>query len=279
MSGRPPDDDDDERRWTRGTEVRGVVPPGRRFVPGGPRPNRWSASGVSGVTPPGHASPSDSPSARWSKGQRSAKRARPPQRATEAKTALGATRSGGLALEIFADPEDPDHLGAFLEAVGALVAAHRPEDDCTEAFREVVHRSQAPFEIVVGFSVLSALVGKSATLRRRYAAALERGAKTFYNLGTRLDPSLKAPRGLAPESVDALFFDLPDLALEVPYAYAVQAFAGQIVLLGEGTPERDGALRDHAHGLWRRFVERRAYGDQALKDLFPWQEPFSDLPE
>lgn len=277
MSRKPPSDD--EPRWRRGTDVEGVTPPGRRLEKQRTG-SRWRASGVSGVTPPGSASPADSPSARWvlNKGKKGPTTRLQKARSVEKSQATAELDLGrpmaGFVPSIFEDGGDPDHLGALLEEMSAFVAAHRPPVERAESFKELLNQSRAPFEVVVAFTILSALIGKSSALRRRYALPLERGAKTFFNLGRRLDPNLKPPRGLAPETVDAIFFDLPEIALEIPYAYAVDAFARQVELLAEEELDRDRALADEAYRQWSRFVERRAFGDRALRDLFPYRDPF-----
>lgn len=274
-----------QSRWQRGTDVRGIVPPGRRFSEKEERrTTRWSASGVRGVTPPGNARPEDSPTSRWAERGRLEK-----QRAHRAnKKALEATKArpgeataeldltrpmAGFVPAVFDDLHDPDGIKAFLESVNETITTHRPPVPVAESFKELINQSRAPYELVVAFTILSAIIGKSTHLRRRYALALERGAKAFFNLARRLDPEVKVPRGLAPESLDTLFFDLPDIAMQVPFAYATDAFCRQIELLREDDPTRDADLIRGAQALRKRFIERRAFGDRPLRDLFPWSVP------
>lgn len=267
-------------RWQKGTDVRGIVPPGRRLDPEGTKARRWSASGVNGVVPPARPSASSpawlerpgskKPRSKGKDAQRALDKAR---RGLEAETWDPGRPMAGFVPAIFDDQLDPDNLAALLDLIRSFVENHRPDAARAESFSELIHQSHAPYELVVGFTVLSALVGKKANLRRKYALALERGAKAFYNLARRLKQEIKVPRGLAPETLDPIFFSLPDIALAVPHAYATDAFCRQIELLRESNPGRDRELVEQAEGLRRRFIMRRTYGDQALRDLFPWSPP------
>lgn len=282
--GRPPEP---RSPWQRGTDVEGVVPPGRRLSdPSEARPAPWSASGVRGVTPPGRLSPGKGPSADWVRRDRARKAQARLQnrRAFERSTRLGEAERepppldlgrplAGFVPAVFDDAQDPDDLEALLKSISQLVSAQAYSEDHAEAFASLIHRSHAPYTLVVAFTVLSAIIGGSRSLRRRHALALERGAKAFFNLARRLDPGVTPPRGLAPETLDALFVDLPDLALQVPYAYATDAFCRQLDLLRQDVPASDGALFAEARRLRRRFIERRAYGDRALREMFSWDEP------
>lgn len=260
--------------------MQGIVPPGRRLGDDS-RPSRWSASGVRGVVPPGKLDPRESPTVQWAKrleakkaakvkaNRAAARRAEP----VEAPEIDWMRPMAGFIPALFADAGDPDDLEAMLEELSAFISEHRPSIPLAESFRELLTQSSAPYELVVGFTVLSAIIGRSTQLRRRYALALERGAKAFFNLARRLNPTVKPPRGLAPETLDPIFFDLPDIALDVPFAYATDAFCRQIELLREDELPRDRALVEHASHLRRRFIERRAFGDRPLRDLFPWEAP------
>ena len=257
---RKPDEDPFESPWLRGTGVRPTVSPGRRLDTSDRRINRWSASGVRGVVPPGAAS--------IERQKTSLRRRSSPPKTSPRPVA-------GFQPDVFNDRLDPDDLGAFLGALNRFIRSHKPQLERAENFRELIVQSQAPFEIVVGFTILSSIVGSNPDLRRRFATALERGAKVFFNLAKRLHPkSTTVPEDLAPESVDAIFHDLPDLALEIPFAFAVQAFCEQLELLAEGDQERDRQLLLEAKDLRSRFIERRAYGDRALRDMFLWSAPF-----
>ncbi|MEO1230657.1 MAG: hypothetical protein AAFZ18_17310 [Myxococcota bacterium] len=243
-------------RWQRGTDVEGVVPPGRRLESAA-RESKWSASGVKGVTPPGLGRARSQAPAR--------PRAQPNGRAP--------AKRPGRVVDLIGGGDDPDDIGAFLQALGDFITRHAPSDEHAEGFAELIRQSQAPFEIVVAFTVLSALADADPSLRSEHGRALERGARTFFNLARRLDPAVEVPPDLGPESVDPLFFDLPYLALDVPYAFAVDAFCRQLELLREDDGRRDALLADEAETLRRRFIERRAFGDQALRELFPWTRP------
>lgn len=185
----------------------------------------------------------------------------------------------GFVPQVFADAGDPDGLEPLLSEISRFLTEHRPPPERAESFSSLLFQSRAPFELVLGFTLLSVLVGSRQDLRRRYGLALERGAKAFFNLARRLDPGAKIPRGLNPETLDPLFLDLPDIALQVPFAFVADAFCRQIDLLFEAEPARDRLLVEEALSLRRRFIERRAYGDRALRDLFPltlpdWAERF-----
>lgn len=292
--------DDDRYRspWLKGVPgVKGVVPPGRRLGAATERrPTRWSATGVKGVVPPGNLGPADGPGAEWAarrdKQQRlshkkNARALEETKRAAQKKAALAASAPrkevdfdpmrpmAGFKPEIFADVGDPNDLKAFLQAINEFLAEHRPNPLCAEHFNQLVNQSHAPFEIVVAFTVLSVLVGRSTELRRRFAMSLERGAKVFFNLAGRLDDDVKAPRGLVPETVDAIFYDLPATAYQFPYAFATAALLEQLSLLRKQDDEDyDRRLIDFGLSLRARFIEGRSFGDQGLDALFPW-----DLPE
>ncbi len=276
--------------WLAGVKgVKGVVPPGRRLSPNGEkRPTRWSASGVKGVTPPGNQKPGEGPAAEWSKRhetQPEAKRKALEQKA-QAK-ALEAKKKGvetddysplrptaGFVPDAFADAGDPSDMKSFLKALNDFIAENKPSPEVADHFSQLVNQSHAPFEITVAFTLLQAVVGKSDALRRRYGLALERGAKVFYNLATRLDPAVKAPRGLVPETVDALFYDLPASAYALPYAFATDAFCRQFELLrSEADPEYDWNLMSFVLGMREKYIESRSFGDQPLRTLFPWDPP------
>lgn len=288
---------DDERKspWLKGVPgVKGVVPPGRRLgQPGDKRKTRWSATGVNGVVPPGNLKPGEGPAADWAKkrakdnktsekknrrafdeSKRAADRPQPVQpNSRRPEVDYDPMRPmAGFEPDAFADLKDPDNLQAFLQSINTFLADNRPDPTAAEHFGQVVNQSHAPFEIVIAFTILSALVGRSAELRRRFSMSLERGAKVFFNLAGRLNHQVKAPRGLVPETVDALFYDLPATAYQFPYAFATAALLEQLVLLRkEGDEDYDRLLVDFAERQRARFVEGRSFGDQSLASLFPWQ--------
>ena len=282
--------------WLAGVSgVSGIVPPGRRLSsPTERRATRWSASGVRGVTPPGSQAPGEGPSAEWAKREadKKAKLLKQNQRVLDAKkkeapkvkkpAAPDAAEDAfdpmrpmaGFVPDAFADVRDPENLTAFLKAISDFLAEHRANPECAEHFAQIITQSHAPYEILVGFTVLTALIGKSQPLRRRYGIPLERGAKVFYNLAQRLDPEVKVPRGLVPETVDALFYDLPATAYELPYAFATDAFLRMVDLLRlHADEEYEELVAELAFSLHRRFIETRAFGDRGLSELFPWEPP------
>lgn len=281
--------------WLKGVaNVKGIVPPGRRLSPTSERrPTRWSASGVTGVRPPGKQKVGENPGVAWAdkeakeraKAVKSTERKleqaktgkkKPGPRGAEVEEALfdPLRPMAGFVPDAFADAADPDDLKAFLDRVSEFLGQNRPNPEVSEHFGQLIIQSHAPYEIVVAFTVLNGLVGKSTPLRRRYSLALERGAKTFYNLAMRMNGQVKAPRGLVPETVDALFYDLPPIAFQIPFAYATDAFLRMFDLLRDGTDlELDRSLIEVSRELRRRFIERRSFGDQPLARMFPWEEP------
>ncbi|MCA9552513.1 MAG: hypothetical protein KC933_20945 [Myxococcales bacterium] len=282
-------DDDDRSPWLRGVAgVRGVVPPGRRLSKD-KRPSRWSASGVKGVVPPGNQKPGEGPVAEWLKDKGKAKRQAEKLNARALEAEKKAAERGkpsegvefdpmrpmaGFVPEVFADIGDPGDLKVFLQTINDFLTENRPDPTVAIHFNQVVNQSHAPFEIVVGFTVLSVLVGRSSELRRRFALSLERGAKAFFNLAGRLRTDVKPPRGLVPETVDAIFYDLPATAYQVPYAFATDAFVRLLELLRkDDDPEYDATLLEFARGLRERFIEGRSFGDTPLVRMFPDEVP------
>ncbi|MCK6547040.1 hypothetical protein L6R52_14415 [Myxococcota bacterium] len=294
--------------WLAGvTGVTGVVPPGRRLSPiGERRPTRWSASGVRGVTPPGKQKPGEGPAAetaaklerKQTLRDKAAKKALEQAKASakpsatakpggpKPPAALG--RGGAKAPAAFRDPgrptagfvpdafgslRDPDDLKAYLELISEFFKASPPGPHAGDNLGELILQSHAPFELVVAFTALSAIVGKSASLRKRHTAPLERGAKAFFNLARRLNPNVKAPRGLVPETLDAIFYDLPQTAYQVPYAFATDALCRLLELFRAGDEDSDRELVHFAEGLRARFIDDRSLGDQPLSRMFPWQLP------
>lgn len=274
--------------WLEGVRgVTGVVPPGRKLADD-PRRTKWSASGVSGVTPPGNQKPGEGPGVDWAdrmkKGRATKKRDN--RRALDKAKQAAAKNVDipddfdpmrpmeGFIPNVFADLSDPEGMKSFLERISGFVGELELDGDVTEDVAALITQSHAPFQIVVGFTVLSALVGKNTAQRRRYGIALERGAKTFFNLAKRLKNDLKTPRGLVPETVDALFYDLPAAAYEVPYAYATDAFLHMMEILRDGTNEElDAALTTFGEQLHERYIGRRSFGDQSLAGMFPYDPP------
>jgi hypothetical protein len=72
--------------------------------------------------------------------------------------------------------------------------------------------------------------------------------------------------------MDALFYDLPATAYQVPFAFATDAFCRMLALL-RGDEDCDRALVQHATGLRDKYVEKRSLGGKALKELFKWKVP------
>ncbi len=261
--------------------VTGVEPPGRRLAPPDERrPTPWSASGVRGVTPPGGATPTSRRGA--TSDTRSRRIAQDNCRILQRRRRLSedAIRpttdrpQAGFLPDVFADIQDPPDLQDFLKLLSDFLDEHPPREEAIDDVDHLVIQSRAPFELVVGFTVMSALVGRDDELRQDFASALERGANAFFNLARRLNPRLRVPRGIIPEVVDALFFDLPELAYQVPFAFATDAFVRIMPLLRrDDEPTYDEQLLRFAVTLRQRFVENRTFGDQPLGRMFPWTPP------
>lgn len=261
--------------WTaRG--VAGVVPPGRRLGEAGEkRRATWSASGVAGIQPPGNQKPGEGPAARWaiakSKGESPTKLPVPKKGKGEPSLAP-ARATAGFVPDLRASDGDPKDLKTFLDLFAEAHGKIALDAEAASQLAQLVGQSHAPFEIMVAFTWLSAWVGSDGARRKEYQWALERGAKVYFNLAKRLDPTVRPPRGLVPKTVDPLFFDLPPTAFQFPYAYAVDAFMRVLELL-RGDHVRNRKLIELAHTLYARFIEKRSFGDRALSAMFPWKPP------
>jgi hypothetical protein len=262
---------DDDRPWAA-TGVRGITPPGRRLSKDEKRPLRWSASGVRGVTPPGKLEPGKGPATDWTMKRAGAAPTRPKPGAKAGGPQPGERVNAGFVPDVLAGGDDPKSFKVFLDELAAFFRDHKPDEAAMVHLAELIGQSHAPYEIIVGFTVLSALVGADKQLRSRYSWALERGAKAFYNLAMRLDPRVKPPRGLSPQRLDPIFYDLPATAYQIPYAFATDAFV-RILDLVRGDIAHDRKLVAFARDLHARFVGRRSFGDKPLADLFPFDEP------
>lgn len=268
------DDDDKPPPWHL-PGAKQVVPPGRRLSkPDDRRSTQWSASGVQGIRAPGKQKPGEGAAYAWmTRKDKKKKRKAPPARRPEAQGAPDAGRpTAGFVPNVFADTGDPDSLKAFLDQIAGWFREHKPDESALTHLAELIGQSHAPYEIIVAFTALSAIIGGETELRNRYAWALERGAKAFYNLAMRLDKRVRPPRGLSPQRMDPIFYDLPATAYQLPYAYATDAFLRMLELVRGGIGHDRQMLR-FARDLHQRFIEQRAYGDRALGDIFPWEEP------
>ncbi|MBI4815271.1 MAG: hypothetical protein HY791_03365 [Deltaproteobacteria bacterium] len=268
---KPPPKSDDEAPWRKGGEVKGIVPPGRRLASEA-RANTWSASGVRGVSPPGTLKPGEGAATRWileaeqRSGKKKPKAAAKPNDEKAAKKKSEKNSNSGT-------PAEPKNLKEFLDQIADFTREGLPKDHAMIAeLLSFVGQSSRPFEIIVAFAVGSALIGSDQKLRSEHQWALERGAKAFFNLAKRLDKSVRAPRGLVPETLDPLFYDLPEISLQIPFPYMVRAFLDQLDLLRVDLPH-DRKLIRFAKSLYARFIENRSYGDRRLSSMFPWEPP------
>jgi hypothetical protein len=233
--------------------VKGVASPGRRLSDDA-RERVWHATGVKGIKPPGTQEVGKGAAADWV--NRKSKKPTPPARKNKADKAQGA------------EPK----LKEFLDRMADFIVEHRPEEAAMLDLSRDMHQTHAPFEIIVGFTLLSALVGDDESRRRQFHLALERGAKAYYNLARRLDKSVRPPRGLVPQTLDPLFYDLPDMAYQMPLPFSTHAFCGLLDFL-RGGPEQDRALIAFANTLRSETVEGKRFGDQTLEQMFPWDLP------
>lgn len=243
--------------WRQRTPVKGVVPPGRKLSTE-PRARIWHASGVQGITPPGSSE--------------SAPTNTPPKPTTRRARAEGKPK-GTAQSKSGAKPSSPLPLQGLLDRLAEHVRENvRATDEVLRDLSREMLQTHAPFEIVVGFTLLSALVGTDEARRRELHLTLERGAKAFYNLARRLDPKVRAPRGLVPQTLDPLFYDVPDMAYQLPEPFVLHAFAGYLELL-KSDPEHDRRLMSFMRELRQELIEGRRFGEQPLERMFPWREP------
>jgi hypothetical protein len=266
-------DEPDRPPW-HAPGVTGVEPPGRRLAkPTETKGQPWNASGVRGVTPPGKLKPGEGPAVEWL--ARKEKKTAPAGgggKKTPGEAPPAGRPTAGFVPDVFSDQGDPKTLRDFLDEIAKYFREHAPDESATVHLAELIGQSHAPYELVVAFTLLSALVGTDTEQRNRYAWALERGAKAFYNLAMRLDKKVKPPRGLAPQRLDPLFYDLPASAYQIPYAYATDAFLRMLELV-RGDIAHDRAMITFARGMHQRFVASRSFGDKALSHMFPWEDP------
>ena len=280
-------DSEPQSPWLKGTGVTGVVPPGRRLSDDR-RPNRWSASGVNGVRPPGKRQPGEQMTADWariSKDNKAQKRKEMLKRFEKERSKKSASTESegfdplrpmaGFVPDIFADLHDPDDVKAFLKVITDFLNENKPPEAVEMGFSELIRQSHAPFEVLIGFTVLSALVGRSVQKRRKYGPALERGAKVFYNLARRLNPGIKIPKGLVPETMDAIFYDLPDTAYQLPYAFATDAFLRSLELFRDHDEEAE-PMSASCSSL--RFSFMSALSWAAPLVISPWRRSLAGSP-
>lgn len=265
--------DDDGSPWLRGVPgVKGVVPPGRRLTRDEPRPTKWSASGVHGVRPPGGHGPGEGPATEWVMGT-AKKNRRLRERANRATgEPIDELRpTAGAKPDRSKQANDPGGIEGFLKRINQFVMADPPSEEAIEDIAQLITQSRAPFEVSVGFAMLTGATGTDDDLRDRFHNALERGAKVFYNLAKRLDPKVEIPRGLVVRTVDTIFYDMPDSAHHVPFAFATFAFLQTSELLVRNDPRYDDGLAKFEEELYGQFIEARTLGDARLVDMFPWE--------
>lgn len=267
-------DDDDVSPWARGTGVKGIVPPGRRLSKDS-RPTRWSASGVRGVRPPGNAKPGEIPAWAKTKDQRAADARRlKAQRKRGDGTSNPNRPTAGPQPDVSMPIEEPREFRKFLAGIETFLKDFPLPEDAAQDFAIAIRQSHAPYQIIIGFTGLSFLVGSDTRKRRTFSHALERGAVCYFNLAQRLDETINVPRGLRLQTVDPIFWDLPPSAIQLPYAWATDALCQLLFLFRhEDNEDADEALMKLVRDKRRQHLEGRVYGDRDLVELFPWEEP------
>jgi len=252
-------DEDKPPPW-HANGVKGVVPPGRKLGKKSPAKAAapWRATGVRGIRLDENRD-EDEALDQWRMKRSAFKK---PSQAKEP------TRSKAPSKPKETKTEKPGpNLKLFLDEIAAFFREHPPEQKSHEMLAELIGQSHAPYEITLGFTVLSALVGQDTEQRNKYAWALERGARAFFNLAMRLDKTVKAPRGLAPQRLDPLFYDLPATAFQIPYAFATDAFL-RIIELVQGEHAHNQAVNRFGKELYEKHIQGHRYGDQSLAELF-----------
>ena len=260
-------DNDDDVPW-RAKGVRGVTPPGRRFSTQdrGPRAP-WQATGVRGVQIKKPESSEQVSSRRWTMAHAS-KSERPKRKHLSGGPAHKkepARKKDSARLNENSLKNILDEVADFFRKFGG---SHKAE----VSLSEVITQSQAPYEIIVAFTGLSTLVGQDYEKRELYTFALERGARAYFNLAMRLDDTIKAPRGLMPHKLDALFFDLPATAFQLPGAFVADTFGRLSELLVDDV-DYNHELFTAVRSLYEKHIEGKSYGDEDLNSIFPFIHP------
>jgi len=244
--------------------VSGIIPPGRRLSKKSKTAATptWRASNVAGIRIDEGKFDADGDGA-WRMQRSSIQKPRP---SVSSSRAAAGRRKPAKSKTDAIESTRPS-LKSFLDEIAAFIRENPPASSSTEMMAELITQSHAPYEITLGFTVLSALVGQDQEQRNRYASVLERGAQVFFNLAMRLDKTVEAPPGLAPQRLDPLFYDLPATAFQIPLAFATDAFL-RISELLEKDVTHDRALFDFGQALYGAHILAHRYGDQALSELF-----------
>lgn len=259
--------DDEDAPW-RVKGVKGIVPPGRRFSSHETAPSApWRATGVRGVQIQKQEAPEDSTSRRWALA-RSSK----PKRPQKKSSALSSPQRKTPTQKKESAQTEDSALKIILDEVAEFFRNFGGSPKAEMSLSEVITQSQAPYEIIVAFTGLSTLVGQDYEKREQYAFALERGARAFFNMAMRLDDTMKAPRGLMPHKLDALFYDLPATAFQLPGAFVADTFSKLSELLVNDV-EYDHELYKAVRSLHEKYIEGQSYGDEPLNSIFPFERP------
>ena len=253
--------DDEAPPWAA-TGVKGIVPPGRKLSATDKRTAPWRSTGVRGVELSNRSDVS-ADQERWKIDRAGKKRRAPPARKPQPPPKPGVGQI---------EPQAQSGLKIFLDEIAEFFRGNLPPEECTVSLSELIGQSHAPYEIIMGFTVLSTVVGQDGELRDTYAGALERGARAYFNLAMRLDDSIKPPRGLLPQRLDPIFYDLPATAFQLPYAFGTDAYLKTMELL-VGEPQYNRLLVELGEKLYARHIEGQRYGDENLSTLFPWERP------
>ncbi|MEE2902048.1 MAG: hypothetical protein VYC39_06940 [Myxococcota bacterium] len=260
-------ENDDDAPW-RAKGVRGVTPPGRRFSrEDGGRSAPWQATGVRGVQIQKPESSEQPPSRRWAMAHASR-----PERPKRKHLSGGPAQKKEPPRKKETSQQDETSLKMILDEVAEFFRKFGGSHKAEVSLSEVITQSQAPYEIIVAFTGLSTLVGQDYEKRELYTFALERGARAYFNLAMRLDDALKAPRGLMPHKLDALFYDLPATAFQLPGAFVADTFGKLSELLVDDV-DYNHELFTAVRSLYEKHIEGKSYGDEALTSIFPFAHP------
>ena len=261
-------DNDDDAPW-RAKGVRGVTPPGRRFSnQDRGRTAPWQATGVRGVQIQQPESSEEPSSRRWTMAHAS----RPERPKKKHLAGAPARKKKELPRKKETAQLDETTLKNILDEVAEFFRRFGGSHKAEVSLSEVITQSQAPYEIIVAFTGLSTLVGQDYEKRELYTFALERGARAYFNLAMRLDDTLKAPRGLMPHKLDALFYDLPATAFQLPGAFVADTFGKLSELLVDDV-DYNHELFTAICSLYEKHIEGKSYGDEALSSIFPFTRP------
>jgi hypothetical protein len=181
--------------------------------------------------------------------------------------------TAGYMPKAFMDLRDPKGLAVLLTDIGLFLKEHPPdEEEAIDNLASLVVQSHDPYLITVGHVGLSSMIEGDADLEAEFEAVLVRGNTVMHYLLQRLDASHEAPEAFSDDGLQALFFGVPQIAWDLPFARTVDVFAQSLELL-RNDREQDRNLVAYVQQLRRRYVIGRSYGDKSVEALFPWETP------